>query len=141
MLSVLRLRLIKHPLHRAGDHVADRKLDTKRDLSGRNLRVGRVPREFARLPDLKEARCGRRVVVKAVKRVFAGVEAVAARLDLTLNGVGLADLKLEASARQVAIKALVRCDEGLIGLIGHNWRSRLRRLGAGFGHCQAAFAM
>ena len=80
-----------------------------------------MPREIAALLDLKEPGGGRRVILKAVERMLAGVEAIAAGFDLAFDAVGLADLELETPASQIAIEPLKGRDldlSGGSGLIG-----------------------
>src|SRR5690606_18418805 len=80
------------------------------DVATRHLGIVTMPGQVARLLDQGKLAARRWVVVEHVQRVFAGVEAAFASLDLALVRVGLADLELEATALPVGIKAFVAGD-------------------------------
>src|ERR1700686_3773043 len=111
--SFFRLRPVKYPLHGALDQVAQVYLGLDGDLGRGHLGVVTILGQLPGLLDQSEPVLGRRIVLKDIQRVLAGMEPSLADHDVTVVLVGLADLVLETAAPEVLVEAL-DTDYGLL---------------------------
>src|SRR5699024_1332507 len=106
--ALLPIDAIEDPLDRRTDHVVQADLGGDRQGCRRDLGIGAfAAHDLASCLYGGEAALCLRVVAEYVQWVFAGVQAVAANLDLAVDGVVAADLVLHSTTLEVGVEALI----------------------------------